>query len=308
MALPTVSVWNPPEGVTRHSESAIPEDLVFFGSPPPEIGNIITADSTLTQKTKPMNGVLRVILSIGIGLFAGVILWSLLSIFVSTGVIGLLIAFALSIAVTYLAFGFSATCSFVGDKGIAEFTINGVKDTTPTVQTTKFEEISHLYTSQTRRYKNFIYQGTDYNYEWKRSDDIVHTISGTYHNEKGFPEDKDPWHFGNSAEIAWTNHLLHIANEDLERLGYIEFPMAGNPQMVRVGQGFLEFVTSQGDSQKVTVDDMQDVRLESGKFYFKHKDAQWWSGKGKYNFSYGEMPNVKLFWLCLHRLTGLNLT
>lgn len=309
MDLTSVRVWRPSEGITRHSGATMPEDLIFFGKPPLEIGRLITADSTLKTSTKPRSVFVRALMALGLGLMVGLFLWVLLSLFINTGFIGLAIFSIIAIFLFYLGLEFNATCSFVGELGISEITLSEIKKAKPSVEvkTILFRDISHLYTSQTRRYKNFIYQGTDYRFRWARSKETLHTISGTYQNEKGLPEDGDLWYFGNSGEAAWTNHLLGFVNRDLEKLGYVEFPMSGNPKVVRVGQGFLEFVTSSDETQRVTVNDMQDVRLESGRFYFKHKDSSWWSGKGKYSFSYGEMPNVKLFWLCLNQLTGISL-
>ncbi|MEO0536231.1 MAG: hypothetical protein AAF215_20445 [Cyanobacteria bacterium P01_A01_bin.123] len=314
MNLPSDSIWHPPEGVTRHSGSAIAEDLIFFETPPPEIGRLITADSTLTTAKNPRTAPPRLAAVIFIGLSLGVTCWFILRWLLSDESlptmgewIGLVLICGISIALTDLAIGFSITCSFVGEAGIAEATIKRPKRKEPTVKTILFQDISHLYTSRTREYVNGAYAHTRYEYRWLRSDKIVHTIAGVYYNENDQPKDLgNLWYLGNAAETAWTDHLLQIANQDLERLGYIEFPMSGNPQMVRVGQGFLEFVTRQGETQRVTVEDMKDVQLKSGQFYFKHKDTQWWSGKGKYSFAYGDMPNVALFWLCLHRLTGFS--
>lgn len=79
----------------------------------------------------------------------------------------------------------------------------------------------------------------------------------------------------------------------------------GNPQLVRVGKGFLEFVTPQGEAQRAMVADIREAKLHSGQFQFKHQDARWWSGQGKYRFTYGSMPNARLFLLCLRQLAGV---
>jgi DnaJ-class molecular chaperone len=60
-----------------------------------------------------------------------------------------------------------------------------------------------------------------------------------------------------------------------------------------------------GMSQRVQVVDMREITLGNGVFQFKHKDAQWWSGKGKYTFTYKNIPNANLFLIYLDRLTGI---
>ena len=81
--------------------------------------------------------------------------------------------------------------------------------------------------------------------------------------------------------------------------------MSGNPKAVRIGSGFLEFVLKNGSTQRVEVADMKNISLGGGTFQFLHKDSRWWSGKGKYAFSYAQLPNAKLFLLCLDRLVGI---
>ncbi len=41
------SVWTPPAGVTAHDGTPIPDDVDFFAEPPPEIGPVASAYSTL---------------------------------------------------------------------------------------------------------------------------------------------------------------------------------------------------------------------------------------------------------------------
>ena len=200
---------------------------------------------------------------------------------------------------------FSHKCSYVGELGIVEFTINGSLSDRPKTHLLNFKEAESLYTSQTRNYYNGIYTGTSYEYKWIKNSGSNYRLAGLFRNKEGWPNDKDRWHFANSAEVVWSTYLLQTANEQYDKLGYIEFPMKGNSQAVQVGHMFLEFVLRDGTTQKVVVEDMKDISLASGFFQFKHKDARWWSGKGKYSFTYRNIPNAKLFLLCLKRLTGI---
>ncbi|VEP11392.1 conserved hypothetical protein [Hyella patelloides LEGE 07179] len=113
------------------------------------------------------------------------------------------------------------------------------------------------------------------------------------------------WHFADSAEAAWSSYCLKNLSNQLKKLGYVEFPLVGNPRSVRVGMGFLEFLLKDHSTQRVAVSDMKNISLGRGVFRFNHKDAGWF-GKGNYSFSYAKLPNARLFLICLDRLVGIS--
>ncbi|MBD1923723.1 hypothetical protein H6F77_22020 [Microcoleus sp. FACHB-831] len=45
-----------------------------------------------------------------------------------------------------------------------------------------------------------------------------------------------------------------------------------------------------GTTQQAAITGMKGVKLSEGVFQFTHKDARWWSGRGKYSFTYGNIP------------------
>jgi len=299
------SVWLPREGVTRHAGSAIPQDMEFFVTPPLEIGKVISAESTLKTSTQAGLTPLRSIICLASGLLGAGIGWFALLVaeIASTNLVW--IVGSLAICLAYWATRFSHRCSYVGEGGIAVYTLKGDRTASPKAEILCFKEATNLYATQTRQYVNGVYTGTRYSYDWGKQSGQKYKLSGQYRNEKGWPEDKNSWHLANAAEVAWNNYLLPIVNEQLDRLGYIEFPIQGKLQAVRVGSGFMEFVVKDGMPQRVQVTDMKDITLGSGVFKFKHKDARWWSGQGKYSFNYSNIPNARLFLLCLGRLTGI---
>lgn len=300
------SNWTPGKDVTRHSGSAISTDMDFFATPPIEIGTVVSADSTLTISKQPMSTANRYTICLLIGLAPAFLFWLLVK---DTKAIfnGWTIAVcAIAAFITYLFTEFSHTCTYVGELGIVEYKIKGSRSARPRANLLCFNEATNLYTSQTRSYYNGVYTGTTYEYRWTKASGQEYKLSGGYRNERGWPEDKSPWHFAHTGESLWSNYLLKKAGDQLERLGYVEFPMRGNPQAVRVGYGFMEFVERNGTPQRVAVSDMKDISLASGQFQFNHKDARWWSGKGKYSFTYANIPNARLFLICLERLAGIS--
>jgi hypothetical protein len=310
MSTPTTSAWIPPEGMMTHAGKPIPSDLEFFAAPPSEIGKVTSAYSTLTTSTQPLSTTQRVFRSllwgIGFAVIASLILMALRIPLPYNAVGGVIIgAIATVVIYTYILV-FHQVCSYVGEQGLAEYTIQGSRLDQPKARIMCFKDAANLYTSQVRRYVNGAYQGTDFRYSWQIPGGKPFEIRGTHHAQKGLPDDKSNWHFANAAEAVWSDHMLQVVNDQFQRLGYVEFPMQqANPQAVRVGKGFLEFVLKDGSTQPVTVADMKDIKLQSGSFYFAHKDARWWSGKGKYEFMYSSLPNAQLFLLCMQQLAGI---
>ncbi len=297
------SQWMPKEGITRHAGSPIPEDMEFFASPLPEIGRVISADSTLTKSKKPVSLQIKLIFPSLLFLAAAFFFWSVIGpgpALLTGAILGVFLWLMI-----YVSTRFTHTCSYVGDRGIVEFKISGSRSSRPRSNLLCFKNAAHLYTSQTRSYYNGVYTGTSYQYRWTRENGGDYKLIGGYRSKEGWPDEKNPWHFANAAEAVWSNHKLQAVSAQLKQLGYVEFPMKGNPKAVRVGELFLEFVLKDGTTQKVAVADMKDIRLGSGVFQFKHKDTKWWSGKGKYSFTYAGLPDARLFLLCLDKLAGI---
>jgi hypothetical protein len=201
---------------------------------------------------------------------------------------------------------FPPCCSYVGDQGIVEFKLQGSRSGTPKPNLLLFKDAANLFTSQVRSYVNGAYTGTNYTYLWTKISDEPYLLRGFYKSKKSLPKDGNSWHFANAAEIAWTYYLLPTMNEQFAQLGYIEFPLSGSLKAIRIGSGFLEFILEDGIPQRAVVSDMKNITLDSGVFQFTHKDARWWSGKGKYSFTYGNIPNAHLFIFCLKRLTKIS--
>ncbi|MEO1590634.1 MAG: hypothetical protein AAFU71_04995 [Cyanobacteria bacterium J06632_22] len=309
MESPIQPAWHPSPGLKNHAGVPLTDDRLFFIAPPEAIGPVISASTSLLVQPKKKSLKDRllgpVVGGIAIGFFVGIVLLALSAAPpISLGVGG----------VAAIAFGgwcyyddgiFRAECSYLGEQGIAQYALKGSPTATPTAKVMQFEDAAQLRTQQTRVYKNGAYQRTNYRFSWQQRGQSEYVINGSYHNEKGLPEPWHVFHLGAAAEIIWTQRLLKFANQDLAEKGYVEFPVGKEVQSVKVGSNFLEFVTPAGESQRATVADMKQVQLNAGQFRFVHRDAKWWSGKGKYGFTYGSMPNARLFLMCLQQLAGI---
>ena len=292
------SVWSPPEDVLHHTGSPIKENVVFFAAPPPEIGKVRSADSTLTHPPKSSLGKITLLVS-GIGLFTaivmGVRLWSCWP---------FPIVLVITLAVlAWIASAISYRCSFVGERGLAIAAIKQLRRSAPKEDNLLFEDAIALYASQTSTYVNGRYTGTNHKYRWTRQGQPDFVIEGG-HDKKGALASGHPLYAAQASESAWTQHLLPIVNEEFKTLGHVDFPMSGKIQMIRIEQDALEFSLKNGQTYTALANDIDNLSLSSGFFQLKHKDASWWSGKGQCSFGINAIPNSKLFILCLERYVG----
>jgi hypothetical protein len=297
-----VSSWQPPPDIKSHSGSLPTADADFFMPPPQTIGELISADTTLKTSTgNPMPELLRMaIVIVASGLSFAIVLFSIhnaIFALVAGGAIGWLVWFCTR---------FHHICSYVGSKGIIKYELVESRSAMPKESLLLFTDAHSLYAKTIRNYTNGLYTGTTYTYTWKKNSGNEYVISGNYQSEKSSPKDGDPWHFANISESVWSSYLLSTLDAQIDRNGFVEFPMGGSLQAVRVGPGFMEFVTRKDGAQRVMVSDMRDISLGSGTFQFKHQDARWWSGKGKYSFEYGNIPNARVFLICLSELAGIS--
>ncbi|MEO1300092.1 MAG: hypothetical protein AAFW75_30840, partial [Cyanobacteria bacterium J06636_16] len=216
--------WLPSPEIKRHDGSPIPDSIMFFGAPPPEIGKVITADSSLKTGSRLLSRLEITGIATAIGLGAALfLLWGVsLSgssvptlFFVGTGIFVAAIAF--------VSLSSEKHCSFVGELGIAEFTLTGSSLAKPKAQILNFHHASNLYTKVFRKYTNYVYQRTEYIYQWKCKEREVFGIRDVFRSEPSTPKSGDRWYFAKAAETAWTKWLLKTANDNLEQLGYVEF-------------------------------------------------------------------------------------
>jgi hypothetical protein len=285
-----------------HAGSPITSDADFFMSPPSSIGELISADTTLSAASgNPMPAILRWPIIIVSTVFVTILVLLLFNRIVITIIAGVAVA-----CFTWSSTRFHHTCSYVGSKGAMSYELINSRTGRPKENLLLFADAHSLYTKTTRNYYNGIYTGTDYSYIWHKNSGNQHKISGNYRSENNPPQDRDVWHFANVAESIWSSYLLSTLDDKIAQTGYTEFQIAGAVQSVRVGTGFLEFVSKKEGTQKVFVSDMRDISLAGGIFQFKHQDARWWSGKGKYSFEYASIPNAKVFLICIQKIAGIS--
>jgi hypothetical protein len=198
---------------------------------------------------------------------------------------------------------FDRFCNYVGENGVARYRLSGNTPNPAGATVFPFPSASELRSRQTRNFINGIYSQTTYAFAWSDPQGkIVFKISGDYRDKEGRPKPRDGFWFARAAEASWNNYQLGWVAEQVKTMGFAQFNLTGG-NFVRVGPGFFEF-GMKGEVARIGVDEIKSLNLSEGQFHITHKDARWFSRKGKFNFSYASMANAQLFLLAMEKLTG----
>lgn len=301
--------WEPGDDVTAHAGVPLTPDQVFFREPPESIGNVLTAGTTLLAGKAPWSMAARLAIAAGLAIVLPVITLLLTSLaglnaddrttpIVVGGIIGIVCGL-IALAVTR----FKHVCTYVGSLGMSRHTLKGSSESDPDDEIFLFDDATDLFTSQTRHYTNGVYTGTQYNFEWKdHNGQRRFRLSGSYRSKEGNPKPKDPFHFARVGELAWSNYLLEVLQEELEQHGSVEFRV-NRKDCVRIGPGFLEF-RFKGRTDRVESDQIRKLQVAGGSFRIETHDAKWFGSSGKFRFDYGSMANARVFLLVLESLAG----
>lgn len=296
------------EPITDHADRELPDDIDFFAAPPPEVGTVSSAWSTLRQGVEPWSPALRgliggigLLIGGGIGLMIGTFTEFALGVWaLGLGLVGFLIG--------WFATGFKHTSTFVGDRGLARFVCRGGREGAVTAEVFPFAEAAELRTSETRKYVNGAYQGTEYTWTWYDHDGRKRfVLNGTYQGEKTRPKPTDPFHFALAAETAWSRHLLRQVPLMLETKGAIFFSLGGS-DWVSVAPGRLELCV-RGQTTSCATNEIGSVSIDQGLFTVKRADAKvgWFTSKGVFKFNYAALANAQLFLFVLEKLANVRI-
>lgn len=302
--------WAPPEGTSRHSGDPIGPGADFFVEPPPEIGELVSAETTLSTRTRPWRPVSRLAL-------AGLVGWSgamILDVVIKQAnpivppdiLIWEVLLFLVLAPLAWYFTRFSHTCSFVGKLGIASYRCRGNRDRLRAPEVFLFGDAAELRTSQTRQYYNHIYTRTSYAFTWTDGAGNKRLkLKGTYRGEKSLPKAGDAFHFAVMAEGSWSVFLFDRVMAELESNRSARFSLGGQ-HFIAVGPGFLDVFVSGGEPEHLTVDEIDGMQADAGVIKIKRIDAKegWFSSTGVYKFNYEQMANSRLFLLLYSRLIG----
>jgi hypothetical protein len=303
----------PARPITTHGSERLTDAKEFFAAPPDEIGEVITADSTLRKGVRPMAAGMRLfviclasLVGGGLGLGLAILCWGSGSDAIGGQAFLTLLFGAVAALAAWGMTRFKHTCSFVAKDGVASFTCVGNADNVTVSRVFLFENATDLRTGKVSRYVNGVYQGTNYTYTWTDENGKTQfKLNGTFRSKAGTPPAKHPYYFATSAENAWSEYLLDHLQAELEEHGSIQFNLGGR-DYVRVGRGFVE-LNVKGQKERLDTADIGGVSIGNGIFKVRRKGAKegWFSSDGVYQFTYSSMANATLFLLALDRLVGI---
>ena len=301
--------WTPPSSVTAHNGEALNPQQVFFHKPPSEIGAVTTAYTGFLTGKRPQPA--RQVLLAAVCAVAFAALGYFLVGLAFEGdpqrnqyaALTCLGCGALTFVIAYFCFGFKQVCSYVGERGVARFTIKKSLEAPAKAEIFLFERAANLLTGSTRQFVNGVYAGTSYKFKWTdENGGKVFEFNGRYHSKEGKPKIKDPYWLASSAEMAWTRYKVDWLRKVVETNGYAPFTYSGKNE-VRVGPGFLEFVVK-GQTHRITVPEIKHIKLAGGHFNIQHQEARWFRGAGKFSFPYASLTNARLFLHAMDKLVG----
>jgi hypothetical protein len=210
------SHWAPTRDVTGHDGGPLPADRCFFGAPPPEIGPVLTAHSTMSAGYVPLPRPVRygaMILSAPVSFVAALLLVN------AVGIEGfwwgavLLIVPLLGFFIVRHFVGNKQECSYVGRDGIARFRTGMSGQVKPDL-VVLFRDVARLEPEFVKHLRSGVYSYSSYTFRWVLRDGPARTIVGTHNSERGVVRDIGPAHeftFCLAAAAAWERYQAHRA-------------------------------------------------------------------------------------------------
>jgi hypothetical protein len=294
-----------------HLGNPLPADAYFFAPPPPEIGEVQSAYSTLKGADVQHIGQRRLIFTGISAAVTGAIVFSVLFFGMASkdpsGLVWVLLSAGLVGAIVYFSSA-RYNCSYVGSHGVARF-FCGANPQQYRSEIFLFQTATELRTRCIHHYTNGIYTNTEYAFIWTDAHrKQVYALNGTHNSGTKTPKAPHPYNFGNAAEMAWTGFLLAAARTEFSVRGFIQFNLRGQ-DYVRVGDQYVELF-QRGKVEQCPTDNIASFTISEGMWTVRLKDAK--SGflgigsKGIFSFEYAGMANAQLFIIVLEKLAGLS--
>ncbi|HVE56952.1 MAG TPA: hypothetical protein VNB22_08985 [Pyrinomonadaceae bacterium] len=284
----------------------------FFAPPPMQIGQVITAQTSLLggQDALPLGRRLLSVIFyslIGLAIAAFIIYMFALTPKINAFYIVSIICLGLGVVVGTYRTSFYHQCSYVGENGVVEYFLKRNRNNQPSEKLFEFAKASAMYVEKTQKFTNGVYTGTDYKYRWvDQFDNELYVLSGFYQNKNAEPKDlSHQYYFATSAANSWNNYKL---------LRYIDAVNQGKMLIFNVKKMKFEMglnmmnIYESGNKLSWNISDIESIQIAQGWvtiFNSNYQDIGWFSklfGKGKITFLYSDMPNANLFLLLFESL------
>lgn len=298
--------------VKLHSGGGILPDADFFVQPPMQIGRVVTAQTSLKQGENAATTGER-LKWVAIYTLIGLVIAALIIYFFGVSYKSLwfyiwVLGFSLiGVIIGMVSTSFSHTCSYVGEQGVAKFSLSKDRYSQPRGDIFEFARANALYVEKTQHFTNGVYQNTTYKYKWV--DDrgsSVYTLQGSYRNRDAEPSDEnDAYYLATSAAGSWNYYKLLRFIDIINNGGFVVF----NVKSLKIEMGLTTMnIYKGGDKLTWNINDIDSINISQGWvtiFNSNYNEIGWFSklfGKGKLTFMYSEMPDANLFLLLFESL------
>lgn len=202
-------VWNPPQHVTDHVGQVILPETVFFAAPPSEIGEVLTADSTMSVGKKMLQR------PRGYGLkaasFIFMVIFFVLIFFAANnlskiGLIAAIVAGIISAIVATKVGYITHTATFVGSKGYSKIEWDNRRQSAKNPEKVLFEAVTDFKSSVIHGYYGPIYHSSIYSaIATDANGKRIWSASVPYRKQRGNPPLRSLYYFYQSADNVWRN-------------------------------------------------------------------------------------------------------
>jgi hypothetical protein len=292
-----------------------PQLADFFVPPPEEIGEILTAHTTLLKTKNPksfmLRGLIGVVAGVGPCLILTLVTWlawrlpaeAVIVIFVMSA---LLITPWTVVGAFYFT-RFRHACRYVGDKGVARFTCARSRQRPKVSDRFLFSEADELRVWEDRCDQNGAIH-TRYNFTWTDSEgNKVFVIKGNYQAKEDIPPKEDNYHFALASDWAWCEHLLDIILPVL-RAGKEYFFRLHGDDGINCQSKFVE-IHRNGEVQRLYPTDLAGVEIKDGTIWIMEPESKEGSftSTGVHRFSFDKLANARAFLGVLREVYAVSL-
>lgn len=245
---------------------------VFYAAPPPEIGEVLSADSTFKDDSQLEHGLGGKAIAFMLGGFLGAlggVLLAFLSFFIEFLPESLSEneVFLYTVVPCIVLFGLVAAIwdspvfrvTYVGEQGLATFERARDKITETRIL---FDDVDELRVTNVDHYTNGVYTGRNTTHSWVGQDGAVLQEFTTGLSSSGVPHHPEMLAFMRAGEQIWTQHKVARVQVTLEAGEPVEFRLGSDRKMV-LRPGELEVVQG-GDSERFPTSEIAALKLVDG--------------------------------------------
>jgi hypothetical protein len=206
--------WKPGPSVVDHMGKA-PLDRDYFVMPPPEIGTILSAHSSLQNGSLPRGMLFRslaCVLGAAIGSGLGWLVGRLTGLEQMYAAIGVGLLGTVGVVVGWFLTRFKHTCTYVGREGVACYTCTGQRERITQNQVFNFQSAAVLRSENITHFSEVAfnkrhYMGNVYRYEWMDADgEVLFRIDGRFHSQHRRSSAMNKFQLACAAARVWEEY------------------------------------------------------------------------------------------------------